>query len=336
MGAFGEHAGDFIDRNIPVIPTSGDDGKRPCIKNWQKLGAAASRVLADSHRFDGMNLAFVAGQPSRLTVLDIDTPDPKALNSALARFGDTPIIIQTGSGKYQAWYRHNGEGRMIRPLEDIDILGAGICVAPPSERPDYGGAKYKWIAGDLDDIDRLPCLENVPVEDAPSSPGHVCEGQRTNDLFRELRAIAFQCDTIEDMQLRAEGINATVYDPPLSNAEIRNQVKGVWRLKQEGRCFAPGTRSAVFPVADIVALAAYPPAMVLEGYLRAHHPASHVFAVSPKGLSSVLRMSHPTIAKARDWLMDRGRLELVEKGRKLRGDNGKVTTTPDQFRLSPG
>ncbi len=333
MGAFGNHAGDFIARNIPVVPTSGDDGKRPCVNNWQRIGIPASKALAESGRFDDANLAFVAGERTRLTVLDIDTPDRKALNAALARFGDTPIIIQTGSGKYQAYYRHNGERRMIRPLENIDILGAGICVAPPSVRPDHGGASYRWIAGDLDDLERLPCLENVPEDDI-SGAETIPEGRRTNDLFRELRAIAYECQTIEDLAFRAEGINATVYDPPLSPAEVRRQVRGVWTLKEQGRCVAPGSRSAVFPVADIVAFAEYPPAMVLDGYLHAHHGPSHVFAVSPKGLAKVLDLNHATIARARDWLLEKGRLELVEKGRTTRGANGKVQNAPDQYRFT--
>lgn len=341
MGAFGDFASDFIERNIPVIPCGGDDGKRPLVSHWQKMGITAARKHAASGRFDDANLAFITGKRTGLTVLDIDTPDPKALNTAIARFGETPIIIQTGSGKYHAWYKHNGEGRMTKPLksepgfEYIDILGAGICIAPPSVRPDYAGAAYRWIQGDLDDIDRLPCLENVP-EAGISRAETVSEGRRTDDLFRELRALAHDCDTIEELQFKAEGINATVYDPPLTPAEVQRQVKGVWTLKERGRLFAPGTRSAVFPVADVVMFAEYPPAMVLDGYLRAHHAIDHIFAVSPKGLAGVLALSHPTIAKARDWLLERGRLDLVEKGRKVRDGNGKMTTTPDQFRLSPG
>ncbi len=340
MGAFGEFADDFISRNIPVVPCSGDDGKRPCINNWQKVGISVAKLLAKSGRFNDANIAFLPGKRSGLTVLDIDDPDPKALNAALARFGESPIIIKTGSGKYHAWYKYNGESRMIRPLkndpyyEKVDILGGGFCVAPPSERPDKGGAKYHWIAGDLDDIDLLPCLENVPA--TPSISGTVSEGSRTNDLFRELRALAFDCESIDELAFRAEGVNAMKYTPPLSAAEVHNQVKGVWRLKLAGKCIVPGSRNAVLPIADIVALSEYPPALSLLGYLLANHGPDHVFAVSPKGLAGTLPLSHVTIAKARGWLLDRGRLELLKQGRKVRTIGGTVKTEPDLFRLSPG
>lgn len=337
MGAFGEYAGEFLDHGIPVVPTSGDDGKRPCIRNWQKIGITYSTKLAKCGRFDDANLAILPGTNSGLTVLDVDDPDPMVLNSALARFGETPIVIKTGSGNYQAWYKHNGERRMIRPIKGIslDILGGGICVAPPSRRPDKGGASYEWIQGDLNDIDHLPCLENLPLPQ-PRNDKAVSQGSRTNDLFRELRTIAFECDTIEALSFKAGGFNATRYNPPLSNAEVQNQVKGVWRLKQAGKCVIPGSRSAVLPVADIVSLSEYPPALVLGSYLMANHGPGHVFAVSPKGLAGVLSMSHPTIAKARDWLLSKKRLELVKKGRRLRDGVGNVRNEADLYRLLPG
>lgn len=340
MGAFGEYADEFISRNIPVVPCSGDDGKRPCISNWQKIGIPAAKAMAQSGRFDDANIAFLPGERSGLTVLDVDDPSPTALNTALARFGDTPIVIKTGSGNYQAWYKHNGENRMIRPLIDepdyskIDILGGGFCVAPPSVRPDKGRGSYEWIQGDLNDLDILPCLENLPA--TASSRSAVSEGSRTIDLFRELRIIAFDCDSVDALAFRAEGINATKYTPPLSAAEVHSQVKGVWRLKLDGKCVIPGSRSAVLPISDIVALSEYPAALSLLSYLMANHGPNHVFAVSPKGLARALPLSHVTVAKARDWLLDRGRLELVKQGGKVRVIGGTFKTEPDLFRLSPG
>jgi hypothetical protein len=44
--------------------------------------------------------------------------------------GRTPIAVRTGSGNRQAWYRHNGEERLIRPEHDrpIDVLVGGVVI----------------------------------------------------------------------------------------------------------------------------------------------------------------------------------------------------------------
>ena len=105
----------------------------------------------------------MAGKHSRLTVLDVDRPRrARVLAAALDQHGRTPIVVRTGSGNRQAWYRHNGEERLIRPEPDkpIDILGGGFVVGPPSH-----GTKsnYQFIEGGLDDLDRLAILNGLPA-----------------------------------------------------------------------------------------------------------------------------------------------------------------------------
>jgi hypothetical protein len=77
----------------------------------------------------------MCGKRNRLTVLDVDTQDERVLADAVDRHGKTPIVIRSGSGNFQAWYRHGGERRLIRPRHNvpIDILDAGPVVAPPSK-----------------------------------------------------------------------------------------------------------------------------------------------------------------------------------------------------------
>ena len=69
----------------------------------------------------------MAGTRSKLTVIDIDAPDEDLLKGMIKQYGDTPIILRSGSGNFQLWGRHGGEGRRIRPQADIpvDILGRG-------------------------------------------------------------------------------------------------------------------------------------------------------------------------------------------------------------------
>ena len=101
--------------------------------------------------------------------------------------GKSPFVVRSGSGKFQAWYRHAGESRRIRPNpnEPIDILGGGRVIAPPSR-----GAKgtYQIIQGTLDDLDRLPPMRHAesPIHDARRARGgHIPKGQRNGTLHRE-------------------------------------------------------------------------------------------------------------------------------------------------------
>ena len=67
---------------------------------------------------DAEGLAFMAGTRSKLTVIDIDAPDEDLLKGMIKQYGDTPIILRSGSGNFQLWDRHGGEGRRIRPQAD--------------------------------------------------------------------------------------------------------------------------------------------------------------------------------------------------------------------------
>jgi len=103
---------------------------------WQKIGLPASTKLARVKEYQDCNgIGFACGKHSQITDVDIDSTDEALLREALTRHGDTPIVVQTPSGKFHAWYRHGGEGRSIRKRArqgwgrdvPIDILGS--CAA---------------------------------------------------------------------------------------------------------------------------------------------------------------------------------------------------------------
>src|SRR5262249_6783728 len=117
------------------------------VSNYAKFGLRGSAELV--RKFGtATGIGFMAGERSRISVVDIDTRNETVLADALDRHGQTPIIARTGSGKFHAYYRHNGEHRMIRPEGDrpIDILGGGIVIAPPSRGLT---GNYQFIAGGL-------------------------------------------------------------------------------------------------------------------------------------------------------------------------------------------
>lgn len=146
--------------------------KTPCVSNYLKMGQPASRKLL--RRFgEADGLGFACGKRSRITVLDIDAPDENLLADALAEFGNTPFVVRSASGNYQAWYRHNGEKRQIRPFPGraIDVLGGGYVVAPPSKS---AKGAYGIIAGKLEDLGSLPTLSQPEIIYSPA-PFHIGE-----------------------------------------------------------------------------------------------------------------------------------------------------------------
>lgn len=88
--------------------------KRPAVKHYDQIGLPASAQLAMKFANDNA-FGFMLGRHSKVTVLDIDDKGERVLTAALDRHGATPVIVRSGSGNHQAWYRHNGEHRLIRP-----------------------------------------------------------------------------------------------------------------------------------------------------------------------------------------------------------------------------
>src|SRR5262245_34055923 len=178
-----------------------DGSKKPLVRNYQRIGTRAGATL--TKRFgDATAFGFVCGERSRITVLDIDDTDERVLAGALDRHGRTPLVIKTARRRFQAWYRWNGERRQIRPnpRRPIDILGAGVVVAPDSSGP-HG--QYQIIEGRLDDLDRLPTLASFSA-DANGEPGAMTAGSgRNNWLFRKLGREAHYCDDFDSLLDRA-------------------------------------------------------------------------------------------------------------------------------------
>jgi hypothetical protein len=114
----------YAEHGIATIPCS--QSKRPLVRNPQKFGCKASAEIAAKFS-DAQAFGYYTGPQSGITVLDIDTSDECILAAALDRHGQAPLLVRTGSGKFHALYRHNGERRSIRAWGDelpIDLLGA--------------------------------------------------------------------------------------------------------------------------------------------------------------------------------------------------------------------
>jgi hypothetical protein len=229
----------YADHRIATFPVRvSSDGKVPAIRGWQSVGLPGSSKLAQ--KFAGADaFGFCPGRRTGLTILDVDTPDERVLADALDRYGSTPVIVRSGSGNFQGWYRNNGEGRLIRridPDQPIDILGSGFVVAPPSR-----GVKgdYQFISGGLDDLDRLSVLRGIKIASPPLSPDlplakTITEGERNDTLFDHCMRSALFCDDLESLLDVARTRNAE-YMPPLPDTDVVKTTKSAWGITERGQ-----------------------------------------------------------------------------------------------------
>jgi hypothetical protein len=184
------------------------------VKNPQKFGRNASAAISGRYQ-DASAFGYYCGGRNGITVLDVDTPDESVLADAMNRHGQTPVVVRTGSGKFHALYRFNNERRAIRAWDDlpIDLLGAGLAIAPPSR---VAKGEYQIIQGHLDDLDRLPIMRELedrlyvgrargPRPGPPAWPA-------ARDRYSDLR-LAFAMGHTPRLRVAFSNLNAAVSIP---------------------------------------------------------------------------------------------------------------------------
>ena len=233
--SFQDWQADYAAHGVATFPV--DANKRPMVSRYNRFGLPASSKIASKFA-SAPAIGFMCGRRSGVTVLDVDTTDERILADAVDRHGNTPIIARSGSGHFQAWYRHAGERRLIRPRRNvpIDILGGGFVVAPPSR---VARGSYQFIQGSLDDLASLPTLNDAPSAipaDIPADWGSLRDGNGRNDaLFRLLgRAAQHDCDDYEQLLDYARTKNEQLGEP-MEEARVISTAKSVWKMQCEGR-----------------------------------------------------------------------------------------------------
>jgi len=293
--------------------------KRPAVRGYLKLGSITSARLAEKFP-DARSFGFVLGERSKITVLDVDTPSERVLADALNQHGRTPVIVRSGSGNHQCWYRWKGENRQIRPFGEkpIDLLGGGFIVAPPSR-----GIKsnYQFIEGSLDDLDSLPVLRGIEITTSPLShssilDGGVTEGHRNASLWRHCMQSAHYCDDFDAVLDVARTRNAE-FMPPLTDSEVMKVAKSAWDYTERGaNRFG---RHGVFFATDEVnhLITSDSDAFVLLAFLRANNRPERVFMVA-NGLAGTLGWGLNRFRRARNRL-EETEIEMVRRPSTFKG-----------------
>lgn len=307
-GVFAQWQPQYAALGLSTFPVK---GKLPAVRGYLRLNAQASAALVV--RFadcPGLGLAL---QPAGLTVLDVDTPDEHVLADALSRHGPTPFVVRSGSGHFQAWYRHGGEGRSIRPdpYRPIDILGNGFVVAPPS-RGTHG--PYRIIEGTLEDLADLPVLQNAPVaRTTPSDTAGV--GRRNDALWRHCMQAAHHCDDFATLLDVAQTQNEGVC-PPLEDAEVVKTARSAWGYTVRGENWLGRGKRLVTTFDEIDGLLrTHPDAFILLTILRRHHDETAEFVVANAMAAAMPGggWTRKRIAAARGYLEASGLLEEVRR-----------------------
>ncbi|NDR59196.1 bifunctional DNA primase/polymerase [Aliiruegeria sabulilitoris] len=311
MGVFAQHSEAYADAGLPAFPVD-TLHKRPAVRGWQKATPRLARTWAHVEKLGNADgLGIVMGKPSGITEIDVDAASEAWLAAAVERFGETPIVIGTATGKAKLWYRHNGEDRKIRPFRNqpIDVLGGGFTIAPPSWREDLGAA-YAFRSGGLGDIANLPTIRADALGfDRPAET--VQTGERNNHLWRYCMTQARYCDDVEAL-LDVAASWASTFPDPLPVAEVERTARSAWKYEAAGRNYV-GLRKPQLSEGDRImdALIDKPDALVLYQLLVRWHQNKSDFSIAPRAMSEAGNppWSRQRIARTRDVLLERRFLE---------------------------
>ena len=329
MGVFGEWQPQYAEAGLVTFPV--DIGRKaPAVGNYLKAGRKASAEWAKKFS-DANALGIACGKKNRLTVLDIDEPCENLLADALAMFGRSPLIARTASGKFHAYYRHNGEVRKIKGVIEgraVDLLGGGMAIAPPSVGEN---GRYEFIEGGLADFGNLPVMQGLVPTPAIISPGVAVlasEGVRNPTLFQLCLREARSLTCGDDLRAYALAINANGgFDPPLPVDEVLRTASSAWEKQASGTNWVGSEPRVVlqaseidriFLPADGIASASAQDAMVLLTILRRLHFGRPSFFCANE-FRRRLGWSLPKFQLARKFLVDSGCLSMIRHASRENG-----------------
>jgi hypothetical protein len=310
-GLFPRWQPEYAAHGIATFPVRiTEDIKKPAIKGYQKVGLKGSAELAT--KFSTADaFGYIAGKRTKTTVLDVDTRDEKILSDALDRHGHTPIVIRTGSGKFHALYRYNGERRLIRPWRGlpIDLLGGGFIIAPPS-RATRGS--YEFIHGSLDDLDQLPVLRDLDL-DPPKTRGSAAakDGERGSRLFEHLMRAANCVSSFDELLDEAKrfGVNC---EPPMEDDRMLSTAESVWKYTEQG-LNRFGQHGAWMAATELDAMIVDDQdALILLAFLRRHQGPAATFMCA-NGLAETFGWHRVRLANARRRLIELGYFKPIRQ-----------------------
>jgi hypothetical protein len=244
------------------------------------MGLPASKQMA--LRFpDAPGLAAMAGGRNKITVIDIDergAAGERLLADVQRQFGNSKVIVRTGSGGFHSYYRHQGEGRKIRqdPRKPIDLIGGGPIVLPPSRG--FRG-NYEIIQGRIEDLAELEPIKTTSAALAATDIDlrSARKGERDKKFWAHIARQAHFVKSLEELIAIAREMNELMAEP-WSDSEVHSEIakrcKYWWDKTQKGEnWFGIGryVRSTHQEIDSMLANPSDQDAFLLLAYLRRYH-----------------------------------------------------------------
>jgi Bifunctional DNA primase/polymerase, N-terminal/Primase C terminal 1 (PriCT-1) len=319
------------DFGLAVVPAPADDGKSvegtvKGFQNWRRrLPRGAVERLFTKH--PGACIALLVGHCG-LVVVDCD--DDGALAVAEARYGRTPILVRTPSGRGgHLYYRAPTETvrqANLRKSEGLAIdvkAGRGAYVIAPSSVRPSNGIAYAFERGGWDELRNLPVFKATTVGHT-TSLRKIAEGSRNDHLFHHALRLAPNCETEDELAMKLHIVNEAECDPPMRQEHVEKAAASAWRYQVEGRNWVGQGRYAKVPEARFERLADVPDAFALDTRMRLTHAGRRDrFAASPKAMAVADVLPAWPAARYRKAilvLVERGVWTLLKRGGRGAGD----------------
>lgn len=232
---------------FPLVPLGGgDDGKRPLLRGWADERLPLARIFGPMNR---TGVAMYGIRLDGLAVVDCDTDDPRLVAGLEARFGPSPVQVQTPRGRH-LYYRANGKPPNLRgeglPV-DIKTGQTAYVAGPRAVRPD--GGQYAPVKGVLG-VDALPTLNSHssgPVAHL-SPPASIMTGTRHIGLVKFAMQRVAHVASLEALAADLRQVRDDWCETPetMPESELAGIAGWAWDCRLGNRLYAG--RMSAFPL----------------------------------------------------------------------------------------
>ncbi|MGI3212562.1 bifunctional DNA primase/polymerase [Roseovarius tibetensis] len=224
---------------FPLLPLGGgDDGKKPLLRGWADKSLTLAQVFGPMHR---SGVAMYGIRLDGLAVVDCDTDDPVLVAELEARFGPSPVHVQTPRGRH-LYYLANGTPPNLRgerlPV-DIKTGSRAYVAGPHSMRPDGGiYAPGRGMLG-VDALNPLRIPSSEPVA-AVSRPAPILTGTRHVELVKFAIQRVAHAASPEELTANLRQLRDDWCETPrtMPESELAEIARWAWQCRLENRLYA--------------------------------------------------------------------------------------------------
>ena len=314
-----------------LMPTGGDDGKRPLLNFSQRsrhpLHLVTRKLRLSNSKTYGIRL-------NDMLVLDIDAYEADLIDEMQGRFGQNDCIVRTGRGFHLYYSTTNKITLNLRtdglPV-DVKQGSNSFVLGPHSLRPD--GVLYQFYKQpfSLCDLPRIK-LENTSIVKTVAS-----EFNKANSGTRHPFLIAQGRKYIEHVDSRDELLLNLIYDrdtycsnpSTVPDGEVEGVAKWWWEKRLQNQIYNKSYTVFKFPRQAFHQLRALPSGHVaLDLYLYLHDKHGHMlgktFQISVTALQRTagFAFGQKALRKAINQLLEPGYLTIC-KNYKV-GQRGRI------------